>query len=427
MVNKKSINAVNHSKFGNKFIRPLLESYCFSRIPDTIKTAFGIESKNSLPADIFGKIRKAKYQQITLFVLDGLGWNFFEDRLKNPNFLKNLVSKKAVVSKITAQFPSTTAAQLTTLHTGLPLDESGIYEWFYYEKKIDALMAPLLFSFAGDKDRNTLKKAGINPNLIFPKKTIYRELNHHGVNSKIYISRDIFPSAYLESVSRGAEIFPYRSTTEALLHLAESLINNKKPTYYHFYFDKIDSISHQYGPDSDYCHKEIESFFDSFKKNFLSLVRKTKSKNTLIIITSDHGQTEANPEETIYLNKIFPSLDKFFVKTNKNIPIVPAGSCRDMFLHIKSHYLDDVYRKLVAKIKNKAEVHYVQDLIDKNLFGLNKKPKELLERIGNLVILPYAGESVWWNRDKKFTIKHKGHHGGLSPEEMFVPFICLEI
>ena len=54
-----------------------------------------------------------------------------------------------MVEKLTAQFPSTTAAQITTIHTGQTVGEHGLFEWNYYEPVLDAVIAPLLFSFAG--------------------------------------------------------------------------------------------------------------------------------------------------------------------------------------------------------------------------------------------------------------------------------------
>ena len=36
MLNAPSLNAVNSSRFSQKFIKPLYESYCFANIPATI-------------------------------------------------------------------------------------------------------------------------------------------------------------------------------------------------------------------------------------------------------------------------------------------------------------------------------------------------------------------------------------------------------
>jgi len=38
--------------------------------------------------------------------------------------------------------------------------------------------------------------------------------------------------------------------------------------------------------------------------------------------------------------------------------------------------------------------------------------------VGNLVILSYRYESVWWYEKGKFEQNFYGHHGGLTPQEM---------
>jgi hypothetical protein len=46
-----------------------------------------------------------------------------------------------------------------------------------------------------------------------------------------------------------------------------------------------------------------------------------------------------------------------------------------------------------------------------------------MARVGNLVILPYRGEAVWWYEKDRFEQKFRGHHGGLTPQEMEIPLL----
>ena len=152
----------------------------------------------------------------------------------------------------------------------------------------------------------------------------------------------------------------------------------------------------------------------------------SKINDTLFIVTGDHGQIEIDPKKVVYLNKLIPSLEEKFKKTKSGSPIVPGGSCRDMFLYIRDEHLEEVYQVLSKRLKGKAHVYKTIDLIQWGFFGNNSRQKLLLERVGNLVILPNDSNLVWWNKDEKFNITHVAHHGGLSLEEMIVPFICFE-
>ncbi|MEP7284147.1 MAG: hypothetical protein ABI947_00100 [Chloroflexota bacterium] len=48
-------------------------------------------------------------------------------------------------------------------------------------------------------------------------------------------------------------------------------------------------------------------------------------------------------------------------------------------------------------------------------------------RVGNLVILPYKYESVWWYEKGRFEQDFFGHHGGLTPDEMETILLALPL
>lgn len=421
MINKKSILAVENSNFNSFFKKPLYSSYCFSNITSLIEYCLGINKNLKFPKDILGNL-PPKYKKVILFFIDGFGWRFFEKFINNHSFLKK-VFKAAVISKITSQFPSTTAAHVTKIHTDLTVGESGICEWFYYEPTLDRIIAPLLFSFAGDKKRDTLKKTKIKPEKIYPTNTFYLKLQKAGINSYIFQHQEYTPSTYSDIVFKGAKVAGYKTLPEAITNLFETVSSEKNKAYYFLYFDKIDSLSHQYGPTSLQVEAEIESFLSAMEKIFLKKFFSIK-KDTLFLLTADHGQVEVNPKTTIYLNIKFPQIKKWIKRNKKGKLLAPAGSCRDMFLYIKEEYLNEAKQFLQEKLGEKAQVYLVEDLINQGFFG-EKISKEFLSRAGNLVILPYKGESIWWYQKNRFEQKYYGHHGGLTGEEMEIPLILI--
>jgi predicted AlkP superfamily pyrophosphatase or phosphodiesterase len=82
----------------------------------------------SLPTRIGDFLSSNQYDAVVLFLIDAFGWRFFEKFQDSP-FLKR-VTQVGSVTKITSQFPSTTAAHITTIHTGMPVGEHGIFEWY---------------------------------------------------------------------------------------------------------------------------------------------------------------------------------------------------------------------------------------------------------------------------------------------------------
>src|SRR6266851_9614667 len=146
MLNTPSLNVVNSSKFSQGFVKPLYDSYCFSNIPRTVEFLLTGKGQSALPLDVFGNL-PTKYDKVILFFVDAFGWRFFERYAEKYEFLKTMLNA-GVVSKMTSQFPSTTAAHTTCIHTGLNVGQSGVYEWYYYEPLVDDIITPLLFSYA---------------------------------------------------------------------------------------------------------------------------------------------------------------------------------------------------------------------------------------------------------------------------------------
>ena len=389
------------------FVKPRYDSGGFAGIPTRIREYSA----------------SGEYDAVVLFVVDGFGWRFFEN-FQNIPFLKRL-TERGKVEKLTSQFPSTTAAQVTTIHTGLPVGKSGVYEWFYYEPQLDCIIAPLLFSFAGDEERDTLK-GKIKARNLFPRQTLYQDLDILGVDAHVFGVRDYTPSSYSNVVMKGAKLNSFKTLAEALVNLGKLLETQIQPTYVHFYFDKIDSICHEYGPTAMQTEAEIEAFL-LIMEYFFERVFTGKQK-VLFLMTADHGASEVDPKTTIFLNKdkCFIGVERFIKANRSGELLVPAGSARDMFLYIKDELLEGAQEFLKTRLEGKAEVVRTEWLVENGYFGLEISP-QFRARAGNLVILPYQYESVWWYEKDRFEQRFYGHHGGLTPQEMEIPLITLEI
>ena len=424
MINESSIKAVNVSTFHKNFVKPLYNSYCFSNIPATIQSLFGITKNVGLPEDVLPSAKYKKYKKVVFLFVDAFGWKFF-DKYKNKYHALQRFINKGVVSKITSQFPSTTAAHVTTINTSLSVGESGVYEWFYYEPRLDSLIAPLLFSFAKDKERGTLSSTGINPIELYPTETLYEKLKNNGIKSNTFLPIEFAFSEYNSVVGKGAIIYPFSTVAEGLTNLSEKVVGEKGKSYFYLYYEKIDSMGHDYGTDSRYFESEIDLFFTALENTFLKFIYE-KITDTIVILSADHGQTNVKPKTTLYLNKEIKDIDKYLKRTERGELIVPAGSCRDMFLHVKEGSIVKLRKILTKRLEGKAEIYETRSLVEQGFFG-NKISKELKSKIGNLVILPYKGESVWWYKKGVFEQKHKGHHGGLTREEMEIPFLTMSI
>src|SRR5512143_3847229 len=134
MINAQALSAVQAARLNTHFFKPLYDSYCFARIPQAVEHLLTGAGDLGLPVDVLGALPQ-RYVKVILLFIDGFGWRFYDRHGAQQPFLKRFADE-GVVSPITVQFPSTTAAHTTTIHTGLPVGTSGIFEWYYYEPQV---------------------------------------------------------------------------------------------------------------------------------------------------------------------------------------------------------------------------------------------------------------------------------------------------
>jgi Type I phosphodiesterase / nucleotide pyrophosphatase len=416
MLNEASIKAVAHARWNEHFIRPLYDSYCFSQIPRLLHSLFTGED-GDIQRMLLGPLA-GRYDKVVLFFIDAFGWRFFERYADDYPILRRILDE-GYATKLTSQFPSTTAAHVTAIHTGLPVDQSGVFEWFYYEPNIDAMIAPLLFSFAGDNQPGTLLQAGVKPTDIFPYPiaTVYSRLAEVGVRSTVYQDAAFTPSPHGAIAFRGAEVVPFPRFDVGLNMLADRVRTELGPRYYFLYFDGVDMVGHKSGPNS----REFDAAADytlNLIEHFMADALKDTGGRTLFLMTADHGQTETNPDTTFHVNRELPGFERFIKTNRKGQLLVPGGSCRDLFLYVKDEYEGEAYSILSDRLAGRAEVYRVRDLIAGHFFGAGEPSTRLLDRLSNLVVLPYTGEGVYWYEQGRFEQPYWGHHGGLTRPEM---------
>lgn len=415
MINDESLRIVRESQMNKRFGKPIYSGYGFAALPDTIKYLLtGVESPRMVPERGFGILPRKADKVIVLFI-DAFGWMFVERYYDKFPFLRRIAAE-GVISQMTTQFPSTTTAHTTTIHTGLTVGESGLYEWFIYEPTLDDLIIPLMYSYAGDTQRNTLKRSAANPRTIYPRRNIYQTLNGAGIKSYVFLSREYAHSPFGEVVNDGAKVTSFRSLSEGLYNLSQAVIHESGKGYYFWYYDLIDTMAHLYGPNSAQVEAEIITCLSALE-NILHRELAGKVKDTLLLVTADHGQAEVSPETVIYLNQTLPGLTPMIKTNRRGQALVPAGSPRDMFLHLKPEAIDEALDLLSRHLEGRAEVYRVSDMINAGYFG-EQVSEAFRARVGDVVVLPYAHESVWWYLKDRVELRFLGMHGGLLPEEM---------
>jgi hypothetical protein len=412
------INAAPLARFralgDHPLLRPIYADYAFANLPGTVEFLLtGERRRPPLPADCFGGSYPAP-RKVVLILIDAFAWDAWQAYYPHFRATRRVV-EHGTLTPISALFPSTTTAAISTLHLGVLPSEHALYEWNIYIPAYGEVIQSLAFCPLGRHHQDDCLKRGFAPErLLAVHATVHQRLAARGVRSLSFAHHSYANSAFNRMVHAGAEIVSHRSLAEGLVQLKEALLATPGKAWFNFYWAGIDTMAHLYGPGSGYHAAEIAGFWRTFDAVFADV----DSPDTLYLFTADHGHVGARAEATFYLNERLPELAGCLAKSPTGAPIYPNGSPRDIFLHVQRERRQEVLGVLLTALGDVAAVLPTDAALREGLFGEEPVGGELLSRLGDIVILPHLGTFIWWREPGVMCNPFHGHHGGLSREEL---------
>ena len=156
-----------------------------------------------------------------------------------------------------------------------------------------------------------------------PGATFYETL---GVPSSVFLTAGEARSVYTQTTCRGALVTAFDGLRDGCLAAIAALTGVERG-YAFLYWDEIDSVGHSFGPGS--------AEFATASRAALDAVWEALGAGTdevTVLITADHGQVDVSPERVDYLDQLWPQLPGMLTYRR------PAGSARDVFLHVRDGY-----------------------------------------------------------------------------------------
>ncbi|MDG6941395.1 MAG: alkaline phosphatase family protein [Nitrososphaerota archaeon] len=405
-------------------VKPDYTGYCLSNVPSTAVSILGQRpGRPALPPDALGSVETSGVENVILVLCDGLGMNEWQRKPETGFF--GALSRKGSVMPITTVFPSTTAAALTSVSTGLTPQEHGLPEWFVYMKEVGEIVVTLPFTRVGDHGRDTLK--GILPGrALVDGTTIFRQLKEAGVGCMSFIGRSLANTVYSKASRDGCAVTPYVTASDLGVSLRRHIEGARGRNFVYVYWSYVDTIEHIYGPRTDEARVETSLISHALQEGFLDRLDRGAAKRTIVILTADHGQLTIEPEKTLYMNR-WGVLNKNLRKDPRGNPIPPWGSARDAYLAVEDDTVDKTKSYLQEKLDGVATVLETEEAIREGLFGINSPSRRFRSRVGNLMILPHCNKTVWYKYAKGNALDLRGHHGGLTKDEMEVPLAAARL
>ena len=208
----------------------------------------------------------ADASQVVLFVVDGLGWEQLQARLRLAPTLASMTG-----GSVTTVAPSTTSTALTSLTTGLPPGEHGVVG--YRIAAQGEVLNVLRWSTVAGDARQTIPPSKLQPSAPFLGE-------RPAVVTRAEYRRSGFTGAHLDP----ARFWGYRTMATMVTEVGR-LVRAGEPFVY-AYYDGLDKVAHEYGLGEHY-DAEL-AWIDHTVERLLTELR----PGTALLVTADHGQVE---------------------------------------------------------------------------------------------------------------------------------------
>jgi Type I phosphodiesterase / nucleotide pyrophosphatase len=337
-----------------------------------------------------------------------------------PKMVWNRLAGDGMLAALTSISPSTTSAALTSYWTSTPARAHGITGYEMWLKEYGMVVNSILhtpMSFHGGR-AGSLAQAGFSPEAFLPVPPIGPHLAAHGVEAHVFQHYSIIDSGlsrmYFDQTHKngcgGAVDMWYRVHQLWENHSAGKL-------FAWAYWPDVDGLSHLHGPDDSRISEEFSAFSEAFERLFLDRLSAKARQGTAVILTADHGQITTDKLDGHYDLRNHPDM-------TRRLHIFPTGENRLAFLHIRPGQIEAVREYVERTWPNQFTLLDSAYTVEKGLFGPGERHPGLLDRVGDLVAVA-SGRAFWWWGDKPNPII--GRHGGLSAEEMIVPFLAARL
>lgn len=363
---------------------PHYNGYSIVNFSNTILSIFGEKTLHRpfpLPERFLENVRK-----VVVLVVDALSYDVFSNTIQDND---------VQVFPCSSVFPTTTAAALPSLYSGLTPLEHGFLGYILYLREVGSPVNMIEMAPPGFPRESVLR---IHE---FRFTTIFQRLK---VRSFFLVPRYLLGTGFSRLMSQGAEQIGFSSFGDMIEKTLEILANQETVLVF-AYWPSLDSIAHKSGVGRAYF-RELKWLYRILKEE---LIRRLKS-DTLFFMVSDHGQISTPPEREVWWDS-FSEVMRFLDRP-------PAGEQRMMYLYTKRkkalvEYLVEKYADFAIFIDARRATR---------LFGIGKSHPEFFHRIGDLILITKENFSF----NYRYTGKEEslsGRHGSLTHQELVVPLV----
>ncbi|HYH48449.1 MAG TPA: alkaline phosphatase family protein [Acidimicrobiia bacterium] len=354
-------------------VRP---DYDGASVSNVVPALLGARPAPWLPACVAGAT------SVVLLVLDGFGWRAIEAARAQLPVLGSLEG-----GPITTVVPSTTAAALTSIASGLPPARHGLMGYRM---------------LVGGQVLDTLRWKVSEGRPPEPASVTLVDKPFCGRSVPTVVRAEFKRTGFTESHMRGARFVGWRTTATLVTHVGR-LVEAGEPFVY-AYYDGVDKVAHEYGITDGFFPAEMCST-DHLIGDLLDVL----PSDAVVVITADHGQVQF--DRWVTMESVSRHVRAY------------AGDARLRYLYARGGAERDVLKAAEDAFGDVAWVFGRDQLVDEGWLGPEPPPGDVLTRIGD-VTLAAKGTVAFADPTHPHETRLRAGHGSLSPEEMLVPLLA---
>jgi hypothetical protein len=320
---------------------------------------------------------------VVVLVLDGLGWNLLDAHRGGLPVLGSMSG-----GPVTTVAPSTTAAALTSIATGLPPVQHGIVG---FRMLVEGSVLNVL--------RWQVPYGRRAPDPF----AVQRHTAFLGRPVPVVTKKEFKHTGFTEAHLRGAEFHGW-STTAVLVEQLRSLARTDAKLVY-AYYPGVDTVAHEYGLSHESFTAELR-----FADELVGRILEALPERVALLVTADHGQVHVG-DRWISLQPV------------ERLVARAAGEGRFRYLYAPRGGTPDLLAAASEEYGRQAWVLSRDQLLDEGWLGPGTVTASIRRRIGDVVLAPHA-PVAFVDPALPNEAKLVGAHGSLTPDEMLVPVVA---
>jgi hypothetical protein len=354
-------------------VRP---DYAGASVSGLVPALLGSQPAPWLPACVAGA------RAIVLLVLDGFGWHAIEAARSRLPVLGSLEG-----GPITTVVPSTTAAALTSIASGMAPASHGMvgYRMLLGGQVLDVLRWKV--------------PEGRPPD---PVSVTRVESAFLGRDVPTVVRAEFHRSGFTESHMRGVRFVGWRTTATLVTHVARLV--EAGDSFVYAYYDGVDKVAHEYGITDGFFPAETAAA-DRLVGDLLDAL----PADAVLVITADHGQVQF--EQWVTMEPVAAYARAY------------GGDARLRYIYARPGAEASLFKAAGDAYGDNAWVFSRDQFVDEGWLGPEPPSGDVLTRIGD-VALAAQGNVAFADPTHPHETRLKAGHGSLSPDEMLVPLLA---